>query len=748
MSVAETLFGWFALSTLTASLAAVLVMAVQHVLRRRISARLRYALWLIVLARLMLPVVPESPVSLFNMMPEAADIKKAVSGLLFSQDEPATEAENSKQNTLIQPHYTTKEHDGNIPQTFLPQDSPKRAAAADTESHPAVRVLSVVWLAGTAIFLTYHFVYLLRMKRKHKNISPVSEPVVLNVVEECRGLFSIKREVSVYSGRWVRSPYITGIRRPAVYLPEGFGHEREDAARLKHVIAHELAHYKRKDMAWNMLGSLVLAVHWMNPFAWLIIRRMKADRELACDACVLEALGETEAVAYGMTIISFLKRYSLRESQPQLLYFKGLTGEKDIVRRIRMIQSYKKGSYKFSMLAILLMLLIGTLTLTNGKVTEADGAEWVHAERGGNEVLFPENFREYDNLEKAARMAPFPFKVPAKLPEGYHFDAVTFDLKPHTSSADSEIRFDFLKSNETTTFGHISLNMTRGSGLQEAYERIAESEKGNYDEKAGLVVEKEPIALPGVNGLKITLRMTGWKGQPEQYYYVWKDQGVTYQMKCLDRLPSSDLETMISSMKSPDAELNHRYENNDYHGKTINYLFDTDDIRRAQKLIGYDAAFPRRLPGGFIATGSYVSRKVNFNYPENQADSMRKLLAVTYNRKDQDKTNKEKKTSGIKSVKFTQMLDGQMYGDMKKGNTVSFERIDGERHQVKLQPILVGGREVLRSDKYKVDGPLSSPNETDLVSYFWLDEGVCYQAQFTGQGPEEQKIVQYLMERK
>ncbi|MEK4360580.1 hypothetical protein NYE48_26590 [Paenibacillus sp. FSL M7-1455] len=123
-------------------------------------------------------------------------------------------------------------------------------------------------------------------------------------------------------------------------------------------------------------------------------------------------------------------------------------------------------------------------------------------------------------------------------------------------------------------------------------------------------------------------------------------------------------------------------------------------------------------------------------------------LAVTYNPKDRDKTDKEKKTSGIKSVKFTQMLNGQMYEDMKKGNTVSFTRIDGERNKVKLQPILIDGREVLRSDKYKVDGPLSSPNETDLVSYFWLDEGVCYQAQFTGQGPEEQKIVQYLMERK
>ncbi|RJG22496.1 hypothetical protein DQX05_17780 [Paenibacillus thiaminolyticus] len=52
-----------------------------------------------------------------------------------------------------------------------------------------------------------------------------------------------------------------------------------------------------------MIGSLVSAVHWMNPFVWFMLRQMKADRELACDACVLEALGEEEAVPYGMTII-------------------------------------------------------------------------------------------------------------------------------------------------------------------------------------------------------------------------------------------------------------------------------------------------------------------------------------------------------------------------------------------------------------------------------------------------------------
>jgi bla regulator protein BlaR1 len=59
-------FGWLLRASWQAAALAILVLAAQAVFRKKLSARWRYALWLLVLARLALPVSPPSPVSIFN----------------------------------------------------------------------------------------------------------------------------------------------------------------------------------------------------------------------------------------------------------------------------------------------------------------------------------------------------------------------------------------------------------------------------------------------------------------------------------------------------------------------------------------------------------------------------------------------------------------------------------------------------------------------------------------------------------
>ncbi|EHQ62808.1 hypothetical protein PDENDC454_07890 [Paenibacillus dendritiformis C454] len=178
--------------------------------------------------------------------------------------------------------------------------------------------------------------------------------------------------------------------------------------------------------------------------------------------------------------------------------------------------------------------------------------------------------------------------------------------------------------------------------------------------------------------------MTTWKGQPERYYYIWKDQGISYELSSYI-LSSNEMEQIIASMKFPDANVNQLHVDNDYHGKILTSLYDTEDIRRAQDLVSFKAAFPRKLPGDFVANRSYVSRKTNFNHVENDEDSMRKLFAVSYSRDDRDRNNKA--ASGIQSVSFKQMLNGDMYQKMKKNGRVSFTKIDDERNSVKLKAI-------------------------------------------------------------
>ncbi len=84
---------------------------------------------------------------------------------------------------------------------------------------------------------------------------------------------------------------------------------------------HELVHYKRKDLIYNFLGTIIILIYWFNPMIWIISKRMKLQREYACDTYVLEVLGKEESIEYGMTLINFSKFISSSRKVPQLAIF-------------------------------------------------------------------------------------------------------------------------------------------------------------------------------------------------------------------------------------------------------------------------------------------------------------------------------------------------------------------------------------------------------------------------------------------
>jgi len=80
-------------------------------------------------------------------------------------------------------------------------------------------------------------------------------------------------------------PATWGVRQPVVLLPST-AREWSDA-RLDPVLVHELAHVARRDAAWHAVVQVMLAVWWMHPLAWVAARRLRAERERACDDVVL-----------------------------------------------------------------------------------------------------------------------------------------------------------------------------------------------------------------------------------------------------------------------------------------------------------------------------------------------------------------------------------------------------------------------------------------------------------------------------
>jgi hypothetical protein len=84
-------------------------------------------------------------------------------------------------------------------------------------------------------------------------------------------------------------------------LPADFS-QRFDAEQQRLVLAHEDVHRQRRDNHWNLLAALLCLLHWFNPLAWLALRRMRADQELACDARVIAEHPGSEH-AYGRALL-------------------------------------------------------------------------------------------------------------------------------------------------------------------------------------------------------------------------------------------------------------------------------------------------------------------------------------------------------------------------------------------------------------------------------------------------------------
>ena len=79
-------------------------------------------------------------------------------------------------------------------------------------------------------------------------------------------------------------PMVCGVWRPQIVMPRSAADWSD--ARCRVVVLHELAHIKRRDCLTQVVAQMVCATYWFNPIVWLAARRLRAERERACDDLV------------------------------------------------------------------------------------------------------------------------------------------------------------------------------------------------------------------------------------------------------------------------------------------------------------------------------------------------------------------------------------------------------------------------------------------------------------------------------
>jgi ankyrin repeat protein len=227
----------------------------------------------------------------------------------------------------------------------------------------APRLFVLIWLAGALFFAARIFGQNLLFLRRLGKPGLVSHPPTLAPLKSCQAELGVNQKIRLAETGLVQSPALYGFFRPTLLLPMGtMG--RFSVAELRHIFLHEMAHVKRGDPGLVWLVSLGQILHWFNPVLWFVFRRMAADRELACDELALLRAGERESRAYGETILKLVELCSRPAAVPALMGI--LEGNGQMTRRILMIARFKPRP-RWSLLAVLLLLAVGLVTLTDAQ---------------------------------------------------------------------------------------------------------------------------------------------------------------------------------------------------------------------------------------------------------------------------------------------------------------------------------------------------------------------------------------------
>jgi len=350
-----------------AAVLALLVTLFLWCLGERLRPRWRFLLWGVVLARLLCVATPVSPWSMFNLVRWNA----AASDAMFTSAQQA--------DSKMVP-YALMEHSPRIadslPKRLPSEGAPAEPPAISSGTTPELtrplewtfdavfitQVLSSIWLAGCLVLGLKLLATAVVLRRRLAVCRPVTDATLTQVLETLRCRMGLNRAPRLLVTPESRSPYIVGTWNPRIVLPESLATD-SSSARLRHVLAHELAHLVRGDLWTNWLLLTARVLHWFNPVAWWTVREMHAEREAACDELAFASLGESERSAYATTIVELAASLAPSGVAPGLIGLFTSTGRVQ-ARVERLLRSVSVAALRAPVAAALL-LGIAMLGLTD-----------------------------------------------------------------------------------------------------------------------------------------------------------------------------------------------------------------------------------------------------------------------------------------------------------------------------------------------------------------------------------------------
>jgi prepilin-type processing-associated H-X9-DG protein len=483
-----------------------IVAIIDRLIHKRAWPQLRYALWLLVLIKLVLPPSLTSPVSVTSRVSPLA--WKAVEGGMqarpASADSEAAGSPTGPAATQTPPAVmpaTARFTQGTAGKANPAETRPELPAVAETKISWTVYAMGL-WLAGVSVLAMGLRVRMGRLSREHAASQPRDVPDWFDgLVAQTAAELGLRRAPQVVFSDKVCCPAVFGVFRPVLLLPSDSPPTTQQETR--HVLLHELAHIKRGDLLVHAGYMILVTIYWINPLLWLIRKHIQNLRELCCDATVAAHLRE-ETDAYRETLLATGRALLARPVDPGL----GLLGLFEnsgwLLIRLQWLQrkTWRHPWLRRASVAAVAILMfccilpMATLKATGGetsfKVTLPDGitVELVGVRKPGSDQWWrpdgtPLAEAPYDSSEEGRELSnPYEFAVRYdNLPEGVSggIGVKPDKLKPHKAGRPVEemayILVSQMPETETVT---VRVDLATGEWATEESEMLNRGSSGEW----------------------------------------------------------------------------------------------------------------------------------------------------------------------------------------------------------------------------------------------------------------------------
>ncbi len=381
-----------------------IILLVRKISSRHLTIPVRYRLWHLFTAALFLPFLPWRQLSPQEFLFWIQD--------LLTQDATASAVTHTAENAV------QSSSSGTVIRDF--------STAVTASGISLSRILGIIWIVGMTAVTLYFAVTLLsihKIKRDAFLVTAESEPDLYRQFSSCVRELSLRQKVKLYASCDIQNPVSCGWLRPAVIIPQDLDIVSSEEE-LRFIFLHELQHCRHKDALLNLLVCVLEILYWFNPLIWYGFRQLQKDREIACDHAVIDHVGISERMNYGLTILRFARHAGQGVFASPL---SGISSSASTTKqRIMEITEYRPATAlqrlkSAGIFLLIFLLLFGTspllsayasgfpvFHLTDEAWTEADVAESFGG-RDGSFVLYDmqtEDYYIYNKEKSEERISP------------------------------------------------------------------------------------------------------------------------------------------------------------------------------------------------------------------------------------------------------------------------------------------------------------------------------------------------------